>query len=213
MAKPRNNGPVTHSAMSQRLLDLTAETRTPEPYPVTDTLVVTPPTRTRRRAMYEADVKMFMTRQMLAQAIAAAAEPAPEPPTPAAAPQDVDDQFDDEAAAQAAEAAHAKTAEVLREQHAAAHAAWLTRTADARSRVDAINGQVRDATEDYDRAFFGDAYDAVVEFFEDKPLMWERFIPDIKSEFLPAAPDDGTCATCGQIVDEEQAKKAPASST
>lgn len=206
MAKPEKNaGPVTHHALSQRLMDLCAETRIPQPYPITDTLVVTPPDRHRRRGMYEADIAIFMARQMLAQALKAAAEPAPEPPPDAP----TSDEVDDESAATEESPDSAST----HKQHTEAMAAWMQRTAEVATRIKAINAQIESAADDYDRAFFGVAYDAVMEFADAMPFHYDRLLPDIKAEFLPAAPDDGTCSQCGQVVDEEQAKKAHASST
>lgn len=189
-SKRKTNGSATHHAMSARLLELSAETNLPDPYPVTDTIVIQPPTRTRRKAMYEAEMTMYMTRRMLAQALRDAAEPAPTPP----AEQDV--------------------TEEQRAEFDVLHADWAARMATHQGRIDSINSQVQAASDDYDRAFFGeDMYQAVIDYFEDKPTLWDLFMPDIKSEFLPKAPSDGTCRECGQIVDEDAAGKALASST
>lgn len=168
--------PVTHSAMSGRLLELAAEVGTPEPYPVTETVVVQPPTRTRRKAMTAAELQMYLCSQLMSQAIGAASSPEP----------DRDDEV--------------------------AHAYWASEREAAQEKVANIKKQHAAAEQDYEKAFFGDAYDAVLEYFEDKPVLWEKFVPDIRSEFLPAAPDDGKCPTCGH-VDDEQAGKAPEPST
>lgn len=171
------------SAMSARLLELTAEYSTPEPYEVTDSIVVQPPTRTRRKAMNAAEMKMYLCSQLLMQAIHAVAAPEPE----------VDDD---------------PTDEQLR-----ARVDWEVSRQTAQEKVDGLNQQHAEAEADFEKAFFGGAYDAVMEFFEDKPALWDKFVPDIRSEFLPAVPDDGKCPTCGHVEDEEAAGKAPESST
>lgn len=208
----RKNGSVTHHAMSSRLLELSADTNLPQPYPVTEAIVVQPPTRTRRQAMHDAELRMFVNAQQLAKAMAAASEPPPAFPTEAddsltAAPAGDDGTNEDElrqarAAARAAELA----------AHDAALAAWDKRTAAVNRKVESINAESRSANDDFDRAFFGTAYEAVIDYFEDKPTLWELFVPDIKAEFLPPAPHDGKCTTCGRM-DEEQAGKVPESST
>lgn len=197
--------PTAAPTMSPRLAELAAETNTPQPYAVTTAIVVTPPTRTRRRGMHEAEMAMFMSRQMLAGALAAAAEPAPSAPTEPPPP--AEDASDED------RAEHEAAVTALRADHDAAVAAWEARMESMQQQVKQINAQTQNAVDDYDRAFFGDAYPEVMAFFEDKPGLWERFIPDIKSEFLPKAPDDGKCPTCGTLTDEESAKKALASTT
>lgn len=180
-------GKQPRSAMSARLLELSAEFSTPEPYPVTDTIVVQPPTRTRRKAMNAAEMKMYLCSQLLAQALNAASAPEPEVADEPTDPK----QFD----------------------KVTAHAEWSVAREAAQEKVTGINEQHAAAEADFEKAFFGDAYDAVIEYFEDKPLVWDKFVPDIRSEFLPAVPDDGKCPTCGRVNDEEAAGKAPESST
>lgn len=171
------------SAMSARLLELTAEYSTPQPYEVTGSIVVQPPTRTRRKAMNAAEMKMYLCSQLLSQAISAVAAPEPE-----VGDEPTDDQL-------------------------RARVEWEMTRRDAQEKVDGLNEQHADAETDFEKAFFGDAYEAVMEFFEDKPLLWDKFVPDIRSEFLPAVPDDGKCPTCGHVEDEEAAGKAPESLT
>jgi hypothetical protein len=164
------------SAMSARLLELSAETSTPEPYPVTETIVVQPPTRTRRKDMNAAEMKMYLCTQLLSQAINAASAPEPDG------------------------------------EDLVAHAEWVAEREAAQEKVDSINKQHAAAETDFEKAFFGDAHEAVIEYFEDKPVLWDKFVPDIRSEFLPAVPDDGKCPTCGHVNDEEAEGKAPESS-
>lgn len=148
------------SALSARLLALHAETNLPQPYEVTEGLVVSPPGRKRSQAMSDAETRLYLYSALLQQA-------------------------------------------VTREEAAG---------------EDVLNGlsaEITKAREDYERAFFGDAYDAVTAYFDDDSLptqFYGAFVEDIKAEFLPAAPDDGKCATCGR-VDEETAGKEPAPST
>lgn len=74
-----------------------------------------------------------------------------------------------------------------------------------------ISDVVDQSAERYNRALFGEAYGAVMEFFEDRPAPeWNAFYQDIQSEFMPL-PDDGKCPTCGHVGDEEQAGKPLAS--
>jgi hypothetical protein len=171
------------SALSARLLELSAETNNPEPYPVTETLIVYPPTRTRRKAMNAAEMKMYLCSQLLSQAINTSSSPEPELPEDPTDEQQVE------------------------------HAQWLVDRAEAQAKLAGINEQHDSAEIDYEKAFFGDSYKAVMEFFEDKPLLWDKFVPDIRAEFLPVVPDNGQCPTCGHVGDEEAAGKAPESLT
>jgi hypothetical protein len=69
------------------------------------------------------------------------------------------------------------------------------------------------AAEDYDRALFGDAYDAVIAMSQHwTGFRWNAFYKDVQDYFLPV-PQDGLCPTCGNVVDEEAAGKPPASET
>jgi hypothetical protein len=94
----------------------------------------------------------------------------------------------------------------------------VSRTGEEAAGEDVLNGlsdEITKAREDYERAFFGDAYDAVTAYFDDDSLptqFYGAFVEDIKAEFLPAAPADGKCVTCGR-VDEETAGKEPEPST
>lgn len=172
--------------MSARLLELHAETNNPEPYEITDQLVVTPPTRTRVKAMNTAEMKLYFSQQVLNEALSRASVP-----RPVLADGATDDQ---------------------RLAHAQAVGEWTAgRITD--EELAAIGEQVSAAEAEYERAFFGDVYDDLIEFFEDKPGLWAKFVPDIKTAFGPKAPEDGVCPSCGKVVDEESAGKAPESST
>jgi hypothetical protein len=179
--------PTKHrSAMSERLCKLAAEIHQPEPYPVTKTIVVTPPTRVRSKAMSAAELQIYLCNNLLSQAVTR---------TQTAPPALADDATDEQ-----------KT------EHEQALAAWKKQTQDVDDTIKAINDKAAAAQDDYEHAFFGDAYQAVMDYFEDKPQLWEAFAKDIKAEFLPPTPDDGVCPTCGHI-DQDTAGKESSSST
>lgn len=69
------------------------------------------------------------------------------------------------------------------------------------------------AAEDYDRALFGDAYDEIMALSLNwTGFRWNAFYKDVQDLFLPV-PEDGLCPTCGNVVDQEEAGKPPASET
>ena len=177
---------VVPGGLSERLMKLSATTKLPQPYPVTDTNIVMPLTMKRSTELREAHMSMLVAQTLLAEAMRR---------TGAARPNPAD--FDDDTDA-----------------YEAAVAEW---EADADANEKAMTDlaqQVRDAEDAYNRAFFGDAFDDLMAFFESQPqALWDAFVTDIKAEFLPEHPRDGHCPTCGQITDEEQAGKAPKSST
>ena len=170
------------AAWSERLLEMHDETNKPEPYPVTDDIIVMPLTRTRGAALKAAELKKFFAQQVLSRR--AAVTVISQPP-----------QLPDDATAEQT----AEYEEALKDWTAAFD-------------IEAIQRQIDAADREYDQAFFGDAHDAVMEFFEDKPALWDKFIVDIKAALLPPGPDSGTCPTCGH-TDDEQAGKARTSST
>lgn len=187
MAAQKTRKNVMTTALSARLLELNAETNDPQPYPVTETIVVQPPTRTRRTAMNNAEQKLFVLRGLLGSALNRST---------VGPPVLVEDPTDEQ-----------------REAFKVDQAEWLSMTSAAKVQADNLTDQIVSVTQDYERAFFGAAYDDVIEFFEDKPNLWDKFIPDIKAEFLPPAPDNGVCPACGRVDDEEAADRAPKSST
>lgn len=184
--------------MSQRLLDLAVETNTPQPYPITDSIVVAPLTRTRTRDLNAAELERYLLCGLLNRVVATPLGPEPvvppEPDLPEEPTAEQQEAYDEWA------------------QTRDAHAAWVASRDGAETRAAELNAKIAEAETRYDKAFFGDAYAKVMEYFEDKPQLWEKFVPDIRAEFLPPAPDNGVCPTCGH-VDEEQAGKAQASST
>lgn len=209
MAVPtaKHNPTVTRSAMSPRLLQLAAETNIPQPYPVTDDITVMPLTRTRMNALQAAEMKLYALRGLLNNQIIRKAD---SEPAPVAGPEPVlaEDARDEQRAEY--EDAH-NNWELQRAADAKLHADWVAIQDAAISEIESIREQLDDAQQEYERAFFGEAYAAVIDYFEDKPLLWNKFSVDIKNEFLPPAPHNGVCATCGH-TDEAQAGKAESSS-
>src|SRR5262245_42515501 len=76
-----------------------------------------------------------------------------------------------------------------------------------------IQRVVDKAGDEYDRALFGDRYDAVMAYFaNEQAAVWNAFYKDVQDTFLPTPPD-GKCPACGRMADEDQAGKPVASST
>ena len=177
--------PKVSGGLSERLMKLAASTKLPQPYEVTASIVVQPLTMKRSTELREAHMSMLVAQTLLAESMRRTGATRP-----------ASDSFADTDA------------------YEAAVAEW---EADADANEKAMKDlaqQVRDAEDSYNRAFFGDAFDAVIAFFESQPqALWDAFVEDIKQEFLPSHPRDGHCPTCGHVVDEEQAGKASKSST
>ena len=54
-----------------------------------------------------------------------------------------------------------------------------------------VSKLIESSEDDYNRAFFGDAHDAVMAFFAERPQqLWDAFIKDIRAHFLPSEPSD-----------------------
>jgi len=177
---------VSTGPFSERLLKLQLETGVSEPYKITSDLVVEPPTKARGTAMSEAATRMGILQALLSQAIN---QSIPRPARPDyTAPLDEQD-------------AYAKAVEQ-----------WAAEVERHDETTNAVAGKIGEAELEYNRAFFGDAYDDVMAFFEDKPQkLWDAFVVDIKTDFLPPQPENGICPTCGH-TDDETAGKAPESS-
>ena len=177
--------PKVSGGLSERLMKLAASTKLPQPYEVTASIVVQPLTMKRSTELREAHMSMLVAQTLLAESMRRTGATRP-----------ASDSFADTDA------------------YEAAVAEW---EADADANEKAMKDlaqQVRDAEDSYNRAFFGDAFDSVIAFFESQPqALWDAFVEDIKQEFLPSHPRDGHCPTCGHVVDEEQAGKASKSST
>jgi hypothetical protein len=185
MAETRKkSAPAKTTAMSARLLELNGESVDPEPYEVTDTITVQPLTRTREKALHSAELKKFFASALLSRRAALASLEVP--PAARELPEDATDEE--------------------RAQALAEHESIVEEWKNAFD-IEGAQRQVQAADEEYERAFFGDAYDAVIEFFEDRPRLWNKFLPDIQAQFLPKEPDPAGDS------EEERAGKGPESST
>lgn len=80
---------------------------------------------------------------------------------------------------------------------------------------DTLNGltkYITDAEKTYTDALFGEHHEAITELLltlDDQ--LAQAFQKDIVKQFFPDQPVDGKCGTCGHVIDEEAAGKAPAS--
>lgn len=173
---------VAHpAAPSGRFAALLAEVHTPEPYEITDRLVIPPPTRKQMRDIAACQAAFAIAQGQLNELM-----------TPRMV-----DQLDDEGKP----VLDAEGKKVQFSQLPLVDPDHIRR----------INEVVESAAERYNRALFGEAYGAVMEFFEDRPAPeWNAFYQDIQNEFMPL-PEGGQCPTCGHIADQEQANLEPAS--
>lgn len=195
-----------------KFLELSQKTNKPGPYPITSKLVVTPPTKKRREQMRDAERRIVVGQAQLNIAYSLTSVPAP--PLPAQAPAapiaDLGDDAtdDDKAAAVAAaeEANKAAAAEYKRDV-----AVWKTEVGQwrenltgAQNQINELTEQVKQAEIDYDRAFLGDQYDEIVEFFDEQDeSLWEEFRIDLAKHWVPSQPD----------TEDEEAGKPSKSST
>lgn len=168
-----------------RLLELTLEVKTPEPYVVTDRITIYPPTKKTAARLDELNWAVVTNKAILQEALRRNMEPRP----------DVKDLSVDEAV-EAVEA-------------------WESRTLASGDLIKELQERVTEDTTEWSRVFFGEHYDDLQQFFDDRPKqLWERFVDDIRTEFLSTtAPDDGVCSKCGHVTDEEAAGKDSKSST
>lgn len=72
---------------------------------------------------------------------------------------------------------------------------------------------VEEASLEYDKALFGDAYEEVLKVFStEQGVVWNAFYKDVTDYFMPL-PDDGKCPTCGHVADADAEGNADESST
>lgn len=196
-----------------KFLALSQKTNKPEPYEVTDQLSVLPPTKKRREQMSSALSRMTVGQAQLNIAYALSRIPVPpvpeqrrivEPATDlkgVAAKRSADEYQRqlDAAAADFKQEMQAWKPEVQQ---------WRENLTAASKTIDEHTDLVRKAEIDYDRAFFGESYDDLTEFFDDQDeTLWTEFIGDVRKHWAPSEPDEGTCGTCGHVEDEEEAGK------
>ena len=166
MARTKNFGQI-----SGRFLELSAKTLVPEPYSVTDKISVDPPTKRRGEQMQAAANSLGVLQQMLDGAMFRASEPKPAPL--------------DKPGSDAPDHDFAAWKWCSAEQE---HQ-WQERVNVAAAQMVDSSAKVRETIDDYNKAFFGDAFDDVMEFFTDQPqALWDAFVEDIKAHFAPHAP-------------------------
>lgn len=165
-----------------RLLELIRETTTVEPYEAFEGVFLHPPTKRASKAIDSAQLTIYISQAALAEALQRANAEAPEHPGKDATPEQLDGWESDVVA-------------------------WRTRKLAGEEDMKAFQVKIAEATVESDRAFFGAHYDSLMDFFEDQPkALWDAFVRQINDHFAPHVPDDGVCAQCGH-VDEEQAGK------
>ncbi len=204
----------TTAVPSERLQKLLLDTNRPDPYPVTNTLVIDPPTKKRREELRLAHQELGRAQELMARALMTAPAARPDFPMP---PEPLSDKATakQQAAHKLAVTQYEKLAAGWRELNEQWEAAVLRHS----EKVDELGSRINEQADRYTRALFGPVYDDVIAFFDDQDQeLWEAFQVDIQEQFRiitrpPEVPDDGTCPTCGHVDDEEQAGKAPESST
>lgn len=185
-----------------RLLELTLEVKTPEPYVVTDRITIYPPTKKTAARLDELNWAVVTNKAILQEALRRNMEDSPTPAKVKRAEDMSDEDF---------EAAVVKADE----EHVASVDAWQSRTLASGELIKELQAKVEEDTIEWNRVFFGNRYDELQEFFDDRPKqLWERFVDDIRSDFLSTnSPDDGVCSKCGHVTDEDAAGKGSESST
>lgn len=180
--------PSPFGVASERLMKLSIESKVPDPYPVTDRISVAPLTKKRGTALREAHMSILVYQTLLSEAMRQS-NAAPTPPP--------------------ADASEEETA-----AHQAAVATWEASIKNNEEVMQALSQNITDAETAYNKAFFGDAHDDVMAYFEQQPQkLWDAFVTDIKAEFLPAMPTGGVCPTCGNVEDQAEVGKPLTSST
>jgi hypothetical protein len=171
------------AAPAGRFAELMADVHVPEPYVITEQLKVMPPTRQQMAEIQASQAAFAIANTQLQEML-----------TPVSKEKLGDDGKPE---------LDAEGKPVLIEELPAVDPAHLER----------IQQVTFGATERYNRALLGDAYAAVMEYFDDKPVqVWNAFYADIQNEFMPV-PEDGRCPTCGHIDDQDQAGKPLASTS
>lgn len=198
----RNGNTPKFGTPTGKFLELSQKTNKPGSYEITAQLAVAPPTKRRREQMRDAEQRMVIGQAQLN--IAYSLANVPSPPMPATPPKP---DGDDEQAAAAAEYKQDLA------QWKAEVAQWRDNLFAAQQQIAEYTAQIKQADADYDRAFLGDDYEKIVEFFDEQgESLWDEFRVDLSKHWLPSRPDDGTCPTCGHIDDEDTAGKAIKSS-
>lgn len=198
----RNGNTPKFGLPTGKFLELSQKTNRPGPYPITDQLVVPPPTKKRREQMRDAEQRMVIGQAQLNIAYSLANVPSPPMPgqTAVAKVEDADEQAGLDAAAGAEY--KQDMAQWKREV-----AQWRDNLFNAQQQIGEYTKQIKQADVDYDRAFLGDDYEKIVEFFDEQDeSLWDEFRRDLAKHWVPSQPDD-------DVEDEEEAGKALKSST
>lgn len=158
-----------------RFAELITEVDDDEPYQITETVAIQPPSKARMQEIIEAQTAYVVARGQVEAMMSPLVDEA---------------------------------GEVVRDENQQPILPQLNR--ETLQQVEAL---VQKAAESYDRALFGDAYGDIMRMSQSwTGKRWNAFYEDVQNTFLPV-PQDGRCPQCGNIVDEEAAGKAPASST
>lgn len=171
--------------LSPRLLELSAKTSPVEPYTVTDKVTILPLTKKRRAQLHDAHNTIAACQAKLSALLKSAEQPKPEHPGEDATSEE-------------------------RDAYEAALAKWNQTLAAMEQQSNQIAADANSATEQYNRALFGDAHDDITALSDDWDAeLWDAFIADVQSHFLSGVnpPPDGTDES-GAVVDEEEAGKA-----
>lgn len=182
-ARTRRPAPVVAhpAAPSGRFAALLADVHIPDPYEITQNLVVDPPSRKQMRDIMACQAAFAIAQGQLSQLLA----PELVPKLNAEGLPVLDDE----------------EKPVMVEQLPIVDPSHIAR----------INEVVEQSAERYNRALFGRVHEQVMDYFEDRPAPeWNAFYQDIQNEFMPL-PESGQCPTCGHTTDEEQAGKPLAS--
>lgn len=198
---------------SERLQKLLLAAAVPDPYEVTEGIVITVPTRHRRQVMADLELATTANRSVLVKLIDMELPKRPECPVMPEPPSSK--------LTKATYAAYESAVEqyrTLESEWERLDQEWQSAVEKHRELINSISEKMTANSEAYTKALLGNAYDDVLEFFDDQPAeLWQAFQADLMYHFKlavrpPEVPDDGTCPECGKIVDEEQAGKAPGSS-
>lgn len=196
-----------YGSFSARLQDLSAKTNRVEPYPVTDTVTITPPSKGRREKWNDAYTRLTAAQAKL-EALVKGIGPEPQAPELAEL-EPLPDGAAGELVAERA-AIEAGRAELV-DKFEADLAKWTAKVESFEQMSEDIATEAQTAGEQYSRALFGEVYDDIMAMSEDWDAeLWDAFVADVNDHFSSGVkpPPDGTCPACGQVVDTAEAVEA-----
>lgn len=150
-----------YGSFSPRLQELSAKTTPTDPYQVTDTITIEPPGKRRRDELNDAYARI-MAASTKTNAMLRRSDPLPNPPT---APEPLPDDATDEQRAEFDELT-AKY-EALVETYNGEIRAWNERQDNFDEMAAQVAAESKAASEQYNRALLGPAYDDIVAISED----------------------------------------------